>query len=432
MTRTSGRELIFDSIVNAVKGLQKAFQAVKGGWEKIFPPTTSEQLYGIIDAVNQFSQKLIMSEETADKVSRAFSGLFAVLDIAKQAFSAVFDAVKPLFDGFGNLASGILDGAASLGDWLVGLDEAIKESDFFGSVVQKISGFVGQVSSKVKEFLSSLGIKIDFSGFDSLSGIIERIKSGFSELVNFVRNIGSKIGDALDSVGSSASGSGVVSALQSVLNMVKSIGAAIITGVKEIASGIAEAFDGVDFSGVLDLLNGVSFAVIADGISKFINKKKSDGGIAGLFHGIKESITDTLGSVKGSLEAWQKDIDAGVILKIASAIGILSGSLVLLASVDADDLHNALGAVTVTLGELIGALAIVSKLSFDKSISRGGKAMVEMASSLLILAGAVKMLSGLDSDQLINGVAGIAGLCSVKLGRVPRQVIRYLFRRPRA
>ena len=87
MTRKSGRELLFDSLLNSAKAIQKVLGALKGAWDEVFPPMTSERLYGLIEGLNKFTQRLIISDETADKIGRTFKGLFAVLDIIRQGFS---------------------------------------------------------------------------------------------------------------------------------------------------------------------------------------------------------------------------------------------------------------------------------------------------------------------------------------------------------
>lgn len=80
------------------------------------------------------TQRLIISDETADKIGRTFKGLFAVLDIIRQGFSAVFKTLSPLLGGLGTLSGGILDVTASFGDWLVRIDEAAKKGDVFNRV----------------------------------------------------------------------------------------------------------------------------------------------------------------------------------------------------------------------------------------------------------------------------------------------------------
>ncbi len=49
MTRKSGRELLFDSLLNSAKAIQKVFGTLKGAWDEVFPPMTSERLYEIVN-----------------------------------------------------------------------------------------------------------------------------------------------------------------------------------------------------------------------------------------------------------------------------------------------------------------------------------------------------------------------------------------------
>ena len=44
-------------------------------------------LHRLVEGLNKFTQRLIISDETADKNGRTFKGLFAVLDIIRQGFS---------------------------------------------------------------------------------------------------------------------------------------------------------------------------------------------------------------------------------------------------------------------------------------------------------------------------------------------------------
>ena len=41
----------------------------------------SQRLYNLLKAVNSFTEKLKVSDDTADKLTRTFKGLFAILDI---------------------------------------------------------------------------------------------------------------------------------------------------------------------------------------------------------------------------------------------------------------------------------------------------------------------------------------------------------------
>ena len=219
MGRQSGRELLFDSLLNGAKAMQSVFAALKGAWQEVFPPATSEQLYSIIEALHTASERLkeffALSEDgkpinqTFANIQSTFKGLFAVLDIVKQAFTALFGAIFPASSAVGGLLSGVLSLTGSLGELLVGLDEAIKENDLFGKGVQTIVGFIkgaiGAVSEfahavgeklhlpsldeakeSVKAFLAVLKEKISIPGFELLQSIFDRICERATQVKNAI------------------------------------------------------------------------------------------------------------------------------------------------------------------------------------------------------------------------------------------------------
>ncbi len=425
----SGREMLFDSLLNALKGIQKIFDTLKGAWEKVFPPATSEQLYDLIQALHEFSENLIISDETADKISRTFQGLFSVLDIVKQAFSAVFTAISPLFGGLGSLSGSILDVTASFGDWLVGVDEAVKKGNVFNGVAQKISGFIEAVISKIKDFVAAAKEKFDLPGFELCQNLLERLQERFSQLMEFVKGLKdgfvkvfSSIGDAITNSGISSSVDSVTDKLRSFYEGVKKIGEAIFEAIGTLVNGIADKLSGADFSGVLDLLNGISFGAIAAALTKFVKGLKettSDPGgvintLKDLFtnaQGLLSNIKGVLDGVKNSLETWQQDIKADIILKIAGALAVLTASLVALSLIDSDKLVASLGAMSVMFVELIGSLEAFSKLGGDsKEMKKNAATMIEMSAAVLVLASALKEISDLDVGELSRGLIGIGGL----------------------
>lgn len=425
----SGREMIFDSLLNALKGIQKLFETLKGAWDKVFPPATSEQLFNIIQGLHDFSERLIISDETADKISRTFQGLFSVLDIIKQAFSAVLSAVSPLFGGLGTLSGGILDVTASFGDWLVGLDEAVKKGDIFNKAIQKISGFIETVTSKVKAFFSAVKEKFNLPGFELFQTILERAQERIASLTGYAKGVKDEVGGVFDSIGSAISKSGFLTALSSAadkmsafFNGVKTIGKAIIDAFGTLVSGIVDKLGGADFSGVLDLLNGVSFGAIALALTNFVKGMKdsvSDPG--GVINTLKDflnsgkdifsNLKGVLDGVKSSLETWQQDIKVGMILKIAGALAILSASLIALSLIDSDKLSASLGALTVMFVELLGSMSVFSKIEGDaKTMKKNAATLIEMSAAILILSSALKKIADLDAGQLTTGLIGIAGL----------------------
>lgn len=394
MTRKSGRELLFDSLLNSAKAIQKVFGTLKGAWDDVFPPMTSERLYGLIEGLNKFTQRLIISDETADKIGRTFKGLFAVLDIIRQGFSAVFKTLSPLLGGLGTLSGGILDVTASFGDWLVGIDEAAKKGDVFNRVCQRISDFVAAAASKVKEFVQTVKENFKIPGFEGFQNLLGRARERMGQVLDSAGDMGPGVSAAVGVMGSALANSKFLQALQTLYNGVKTIGGAIVKAIGGLASGVVEKLGNADFSGAIDLLNGISFGAIAVGITKFLDNVKG-----------------ILDEVRGCFEAYQTQLKAGALLKIAGAIGILAAAIVAISLIDSDKLSASLGAVTILFADLMGSMAIFSKISGDmKGVTKTCAAMLAVSTSVLILASALKKIADLDAGQLAVGLTGIAGM----------------------
>jgi len=389
MTRKSGRELLFDSLLNSAKAIQKVFGTLKGAWDDVFPPMTSERLYGLIEGLNKFTQRLIISDETADKIGRTFKGLFAVLDIIRQGFSAVFKTLSPL-------SGGILDVTASFGDWLVGIDEAAKKGDVFNRVCQRISDFVAAAASKVKEFIQTVKENFKIPGFEGFQNLLGRARERMGQVLDSAGDMGSGVSSAVGVMGSALANSKFLQALQTLYNGAKTIGGAIVKAIGGLASGVVEKLGNADFSGAIDLLNGISFGAIAVGITKFLHS---------------DNVKGILDEVRGCFEAYQTQLKAGALLKIAGAIGILAAAIVAISLIDSDKLSASLGAVTILFADLMGSMAIFSKISGDmKGVTKTCAAMLAVSTSVLILASALKKIADLDAGQLAVGLTGIAGM----------------------
>ena len=101
----------------------------------IFPPATSDQLYALTETLRSFSERLTISDETADKLQRTFKGLFSILDLVRQGVAAVFDAFAPLRSGMGFFVDRFLTVTATIGDFLTGINDAAKKGEVFSKAV---------------------------------------------------------------------------------------------------------------------------------------------------------------------------------------------------------------------------------------------------------------------------------------------------------
>ena len=380
--KPSGRENLIQSIWNAAKGLMSVIAPIKEAFRDIFPPMTSEQLYAFTEALRNLTERMKLSETTSENLKRTFKGLFAVLDIIKQAVTAVFNAVGSLLGGVGDLGAGILGVTGTFGDWLVKLDEFIKQGDVFNKVLGTIVSVIKTVATAIRDFVKVVAEKIAFPGFELLHSLLERLHARMSQIGDAAGGMKSSVSSAFEAMG-------------------------------KVGSSLIDSIGNADFSGVIDLLNGISFGAIAVGITKFVGAIKEQ---LDSIRSIKKSFIGILDSVRGCFKAYQSQLQAGTLLKIASAIAILVASLVALSLIDSAKLSAALGAITVLFADLMASMAIFNKISgMASGVIRSTTAMLAISTSVLILASALKKLGDLDAKQLATGLTGVVGLTATMI-----------------
>lgn len=411
--KPSGRENLIQSIWNAAKGLMSVIAPIKEAFRDIFPPMTSEQLYAFTEALRNLTEIMKLSETTSENLKRTFKGLFAVLDIIKQAVTAVFNAVGSLLGGVGDLGAGILGVTGTFGGWLIKLDEFIKQGDVFNKVLGTIVSVIKTVATAIRDFVKVVAEKIAFPGFELFHSLLERLHTRMSQIGDAAGGMKSSVSSAFEAMGNALANCQFMQLLQAIWDAVKAIAGGIADAMGKVGSSLIDSIGNADFSGVIDLLNGISFGAIAVGITKFVGAIKEQLDSIG---SIKESFIGILDSVRGCFEAYQSQLQAGTLLKIASAIAILVASLVALSLIDSAKLSAALGAITVLFADLMASMAVFNKISGQASgVIRSTTAMLAISTSVLILASALKKLGDLDAKQLATGLTGVVGLTATMI-----------------
>ena len=427
-----GRTALIEACKNAFEGVLSIIKPVKEAFREIFPPMTAQQLYNITDALRKLTSHLKLSDENSKNLKRTFKGLFAILDIVKQAYVAIIRTLSPLLNGAGELSEKILSLTARFGDWLVNLDATIKKTDFFYTTLQKVITFIKtevnsikdlleKVTEAVKNFATSIKQKYDDGGFIIIHSILERIHIRMNDVGDAASGMRKGVEEAADGMGKALEKCKILQLLESLWNGIKTIGGAISKAIKTLVSGIQEDISDINFSGLMDLLSGASLAGIAVAIGSFFKDMKDPFGIKGFFAGAKGAIDDTrkitnqikdiLDSVKDCFQAYQTQLKANTLIKIAGAIALLTGSIVVLSLIDSAKLAVAIAALTGLFAELVSSMAIFTRISGDvKKATKTATLMIGMSISVLILAGALKKVAELDWNSLAKGLIGITVL----------------------
>jgi len=391
-----GRKALIAALTNSLNALFKVLGIVKEAFTEIIPPVTGFQLGVLSWKIKFLTDKLTLSEESAEKLKKTFRGVAAIFDIVIMAVSAIASGFADLIGLAAPAGGSILNFTANLGDFIVGIRDAIKANDTFNKAIDKIRTFVSNASVAIKGFLTTLQPFFDrgknfisdtFKNTD-LSGVdafVKRFKIRFEPLTALFETVGKVFvwfGKIVERVS------------PFFFKLASLIGKAVGGFVDNIMDGLND----LDFNNVFDTVNGGLIAALILAVKKFV-----DGG-SGVFGGI----TDILDGVKGSLEAWQQSLKAKTLLSIAGAIALLAVSLIALSLVDPKKLNAALMAVTVMLSQLLGAMALIEKIPGGKNSTKSIGMLTTLAISLLLIARAVTILSSLDPVELTKGLIGIS------------------------
>ena len=401
--RPSGRENLIQALWNAAQGLMSVVTPMKEAFREIFPPMTGDQVYNLTVGLQELTEKFKIGEETANNLKRTFKGVFALFDIGLQGVKALVGGFADLIGYVAPAGDGILGFTASIGDFIVGIDEAIKSSDAFNKAIEGIGNFLKPIADGVKTFVKTVAdafsefANVDTSGLDNFA---DKVRTRFEPFVK----LGELVKKAFE---------GIIGIVEKAAPVLSKLGSIVANAFGNLGEAILTAFDTASFDPILDLINTGLFSAILIGVKKFIDSlseiTENGGGILGSFK-------DILDGVKGSLEAWQSSLKAGTLLKIAGAMAILTAAIVALSLVDSEKLNASLGALSVLFVELLGSMAIFEKIMNGAAIKGMGQltiAMIGMSTAVLILAGAVQKLSGLDWDELLKGLVGVAGLSAI-------------------
>ena len=456
LNKPSGRDLVVESFSNVLHGLMGAIEAVKSAWSEAFPTPTVERVYSILEAINKFTQKLVLTDENAEKLKNSLRGLFDVLGIVTDIVSKLGNgAFKILSAIMGDVHVNVLDYTEAIGKNLTATRKWIKENETLNKIVdtvvdtvvkwiQAIKNWISehQIVTKIARTLNTIFTTMvsvvtkastavskwwkSFTGMPALQTAIEKFKELFFELLEKGKerldDFGPKVQeffenfkgfDSLDfsSVSSlftsftDAAGSGLGVVIDK-LDQLKQKISGFTSSVKEKfapVQGIIEQFQQFASQGLKKFSFG-KILTAATGIAVVASLTKLGDALTAVkksTEGIKDSLVGVLGGVKGVLTAYQKDIQARSIIKIAAAIAILAVAVGALTFLDQNKLQSsaiALGALGGGLIVLTGALGVLEKKGFLGNTTGAAASMIAMAGSLLLTILAFKQIQDLDVD----------------------------------
>ena len=424
-----GRTDLIETFKNVFAGIGSVIKPVKEAFRDIFPAMTAERLYKITKNLKEFTSKLILGKNESNLLKNTFKGLFAVVSLIGKAFKAVWNVIKPLFGGVKQLSGGILELTGRLGEWLTKLKESADDSKFFENIVKSIQYAISNLAEimakgikKFKEWLSTLKEGVIIPGVESAIIALEKVAIWLGILKESSVTAFSKVKDgAKDGLGSANTLlerfsnfiSGIKEGLSNFGSTVKEAFTKAKDTVKNALTPIVEAiknmFSGVTLGEVVGagLLGG--FLIFLRKIYKKFTEIKSD------LADVVNNVAELLDSARGALEAYQNNLNAGTLLKIAGAVGLLVAALIALTFVDPSKVYPALGALTILLAEMVGVLKILGstgpKGALNTSqVRKSATSIVILSAAVSVLAGALAKMSVFSSGTDMLSAAGAIGI----------------------
>ena len=421
-----GRDDMIQSFRNIYEAIKSIVNPIREAFSEIFPPTTAAQLVNITKGIKNLTEKFILGKKASEDLKRTFKGLFAVLDIIKQGFTVAFAAIKPWLSGLDNLGGGILSVTAKIGDWLVSLRDGTKKLDAFSVATNSFAAknkFVNTIKSIVewfKELGRVVNTKFVAPGLEGLKNLLDRIKERMTNLSETADMVKTTVSNAFKAIGDAISNAfskiDFFNLLGTLWDGLTTLGKGAVKAVSALAKGLSGIFEGASFSGFFDIVNTLIAGGVGAGIIKFLQSATDT---ISSFKDIANGVVDIFDGIRGCLEAYQTQLKAETLKKIATAIAILVASLLVVSLIDSEKLSKAVGAITMLFGGLVGSMAALDKM--QTSVSGAGKLvglMIGMAVAVLILAGALKKVSDIEADDLSKGLLGIASLAGILVGVV--------------
>lgn len=439
------------NMADAVRNVWNAFNAIvnpiKAAWKEVFPPKATTWMTAITKAIADFTSTLVLGAAGGDRIKGVFILLFSVLKTGMNIVGGILSVVGTLVVLLFRLLGAIIGLITPIVTFFTSMftgakSSAIETKGFFDIINNFLKGGLGPMIEMLKkggaafnEFLNgevmAARVKTLGSALKAVAATIAMIwnvltKGDFTENPFFsedskfvgvlfkIREAIIKVVDAFKTFGKEVALAGDRAA--TFWGGVGTVIKNVWNGIKSVASGIGK-FLGDIFSGVDTemVLAGINAGAL---VALTVGITKVVKNIMGAFSAvgeIKKSFIGALDSLSGALGRFQKETNADKLLKIAAALIILAGALWILSTIEPQRLINAVTAMATSFGILLGGLAILDKIKAGPSL-KASATLTLIALAMILLASAVQKLGDIDPDRLAGALAAVAISMGVLVG----------------
>lgn len=431
----SGREHLMQSFWNIMDAIGKVVAPVKEAFSEIFPPADGERIYSFAERLDLMTQKLIITDQTAEKIKMTFKGLFTVLKgvttilskigaVAKEAFSLLANAAKPVAQVMLSVGAGLGDfletiyeiatGSGTLREKLGGIKTALTKLlspvDALGSMLKstKIAQYIDTFLKKGEESTGLLGTlySVGRRAFDGLSAVIRTAASGgigiLGALGMAISTLLSKLGglgeNAVQVLGLtkpnledfqqnlidmpknlSKSMSEFASSFQRSMNKINGSVGDAFAPVKQFFTAVKEGFDAISGTDVYRFMSLIDVGLLAFSIGQMAKATKSlKTMLETPLTGMLNSISGTFKQLTSAIKTWQKNESTKTLTGMATAILILAGAMYVMSRIKPDRFTE----IAITVFGFVTLLTVSAKL-LEPTTKRFTKAFDNLKASAL-------------------------------------------------
>lgn len=404
-----GQTALWEGLTNIFKSLLSVIEAVREGFNEIFPAKTGRQLADLTFRFRDFSEKLVASEDTLAKVKEVASGLASILKLLITPIKLVLGLIGKIITQAAPLTSYLLSFSATIGGLLTNLVKMVDESRVIEGIFATLKSAIEAVGGAFMFLGGMLSTSISaFTGINVLD--INNVTTSLAE----IPPIGEQIAKVFDTIGESGKNafgkaSQWVSQLKgwasSAASTIGSFAKSIATMLKPIGDRIKSIFEGVTLTDAIG-------TTLLFGLYEQIKKMaKALAAMKTNWAGVTKALTNVLNTAGDTLKAFQNKVNAEVLKSIAISVGILAASLFLISRVKPENMGKSLAAVALLFGELTAILGIMSgkKMTAGKAelLTLSG-ALIGMSVAISILAGALAKLTEAAKDTWVFAKATLA------------------------
>ena len=305
---------------------------------------------------------------------KAFGPFGSLINGIIDLFGKLGDLTKSIFGGFSDEADGAAGGLSTFGK------AASDASDALGAV----GGFIYNAATGIVEFCSSV-VEAIANLIDWLTKGIDNIKKFASESQAF-DSFKKNIGKAFDNAGS----------------MIQTFWSGLGSSLKDLS--ISDLLSGLLLGGGL----GMGFKTLQTMLGQFTKVTDSFSGMFDKFGKIGDSISGVFNSLTSALKSMQEVIKAKALREIAISVGILAGSLFILAMIPAPQLIQGAVAIGVLTKILLIALTQISEMKINKMQIAGViGAVMALSIAILLMSISVGILGSMKLSTVAQGIGAV-------------------------